>query len=137
MDNAHNFRKLKGMLKTTGKIRTVCMQGDNCKRRLKNGDHNHEDKESRDLRKERKGKKENYLFGINYQKRLPTTTIIFRACKANQKYLYPAFKYLSKVQEDFCTVLKAYFSKRNGNSHIACLTPAAAVHTTCCSPVYQ
>lgn len=63
MDNAHNFRELKGMLKTTGKIRTVCMQGDNCKRRLKNGDHNHEDKESRDLGgiEERKKREERKL----------------------------------------------------------------------------
>lgn len=46
--------------------------GDNCKRRLKNGDQNHQDEENGrlDSTEERK----NYLFGINYQKRLPTRT---------------------------------------------------------------
>lgn len=37
------------MLKATGRVRTVCLEGDNCKRRLKNGDQNHQDEENGDL----------------------------------------------------------------------------------------
>lgn len=71
MGNADNFRKWEVMLKATGILRTECKEGDNCTRRLKNSNQNHQDEENGDLSSREETKKENHLFGINYQKNLP------------------------------------------------------------------